>query len=151
MIDQCIKDNLMEAERTLFCASYPNTSVHIVNSLRDLERLADNEELGFFEVVVGHMSFKDLDDFMDLHRRDMFWSRMGIVTDEIVTRELSKVVMGLFSPDFLSSYSDKDFIRQQINKRRITLIEAERRGRELLTSAMSLDLEGQLIRRERDY
>ena len=151
MIDQCIKDNLMEAKRKLYCAYYPNTRLHIVNSLRGLKRLADNEELGFFEVVVGHMSFEGLDDFMCQYRKDMFWSRMGIVTNEIVTSELSKVVMGLFSPDFLSDYSDKDFIRQQINKRGITQEEAEWRGRKLLTSAVSFDLEGELIRRERDY
>ncbi|MDP2692432.1 MAG: hypothetical protein Q8O88_02190 [bacterium] len=59
--------------------------------------------------------------------------------------------MVLISPDFLSGYSDEGFIRQQINKRGITQEEVGRRGRELLTSAGSLGLEGQLIRRERGY
>lgn len=149
-IDQDIKDDSIGLRRTLYQGIYPNTKIQLVNSLRELQRMADNAELSSFEVAVAHMSFNGLNNFMSRHREDMCWSRFGIVTDETLER-VAKDVMRQFSPDFLADYSDEKFIRQQINKKWVTPEEAERRGRELLTSIGNFSAEGQSIRRERSY
>lgn len=149
-VDQSFRDEVVAMKEKGYELDFPETTARLINTEVKLIALANSGDLGRFDVIVCHMSFNGVTDFLMRWREELLELRLGVLTGEKITIEVEADVIRKFSPDFLANFDDDDFIKKQLARGRITEQERRWRGERVLTPQADFGPEGQLVRRERE-